>query len=196
MNTLLADLRNLKSVILDAFHDGATPAECAVRLGERGFHPVPRDSDLLDHSPLIETIKQVLLDEFYQDERVKWLFGYAGFIKTMNKATFKGVEHVFRSDERIPGGYPKPNWSFSNGNLGFNSKTSSRFYWLTDSMTKQQQRYRFRRLKGPTLTPPEADDIAKTLAEWIHASDKLQYGKVTQEGTGSKKRKRQGNSGS
>ena len=97
MSTLIADLRIFNDIILESFLEGLTPRECAIRLGQKGFNPPPSESDLADNSAFLETMKQVLFDEFYDVEKVKSLMNLMMMVKTMTKGVYALVEEGLRA---------------------------------------------------------------------------------------------------
>jgi histone deacetylase complex regulatory component SIN3 len=119
MGALLADLRNFKSIILESFLDGLTPVECALRLVQNGFHPPPTDDELKDGSTFLETVKQVLIDEFYVNGRVKELKSYWQLIMKMDKGMFEVLEHVLRENENLIQWLPRESLGLLKDKFGF-----------------------------------------------------------------------------
>jgi len=101
MSTLIVDLRMFKNIILESFLQGLTPRACAIKLGQKGFNPPPTEEDLRDDSPYLETMKQLLTDEFFKEEKVQNLMNAERTVSKMNKETFEVIRHVLPKDRIV-----------------------------------------------------------------------------------------------
>lgn len=119
MGILLNESRVFKDIIYQSFENGETPQECAGKLVQAGFYPPPTEDELKEGSVFLETVKQVLLDEFYDTDNVKSLAAYGDYIRKWTKGEMTIIAPAPKTVEPLLQWLPMANLKVLKGKLRY-----------------------------------------------------------------------------